>query len=223
MENCTVNSAVNLHVLIPFYNKQNLWLFKFPYSLSNHNQPPPPPCRIILKQVIMAYVQLVNNKLVYRLFFFFLAVPALSYSMRDPIPWPGIEPRLPALGVQSLSHWTHWWRPLLTGFWLIIFFHRCLVYMLLEKIFSVSHWISHRLCFLDSHSSFFFLIFIHLLYFISKYLKFLWPFHLEKHQLFFGFILVYPDIYFWGLDLSQHFLLCTFFGSSHFNSICHRI
>ena len=24
----------------------------------------------------------------------------------DLVPWPGIEPRIPALGVQSLSHWT---------------------------------------------------------------------------------------------------------------------
>ena len=24
----------------------------------------------------------------------------------DLVPWPGIEPKLPALGVQSLSHWT---------------------------------------------------------------------------------------------------------------------
>ena len=28
-----------------------------------------------------------------------------SYDMRDLVPWPGIEPRPPALGVQSLSHW----------------------------------------------------------------------------------------------------------------------
>ena len=29
-----------------------------------------------------------------------------SCSMRDLVPWPGIEPRPPALGTQSLSHWT---------------------------------------------------------------------------------------------------------------------
>ena len=27
-------------------------------------------------------------------------------SILDPVSWPGIEPRPPALGVQSLSHWT---------------------------------------------------------------------------------------------------------------------
>ena len=30
----------------------------------------------------------------------------LSCGMWDLVPWPGIEPRLPAVGVQSLSHWT---------------------------------------------------------------------------------------------------------------------
>ena len=29
-----------------------------------------------------------------------------SCAMWDLVPWPGIEPRPPALGVQSLSHWT---------------------------------------------------------------------------------------------------------------------
>ena len=30
----------------------------------------------------------------------------LSCSMWDLVPWPGIEPGTPALGAQSLSHWT---------------------------------------------------------------------------------------------------------------------
>lgn len=30
----------------------------------------------------------------------------LSCRMWDVVPWPGIEPRPPALGLQSLSHWT---------------------------------------------------------------------------------------------------------------------
>ena len=33
--------------------------------------------------------------------FFFLVVPDLSCGMRDLVPWPGIEPRPPALGAQS--------------------------------------------------------------------------------------------------------------------------
>ena len=47
------------------------------------------------------------------LFTKFLAVPGLSWGMRtlscgmwDLVPWPGIEPRHPALGAWSLSHWT---------------------------------------------------------------------------------------------------------------------
>ena len=38
-------------------------------------------------------------------FFFFLAVPGLSCSMWDQVPWPGIEPWPPALGAQSLTLW----------------------------------------------------------------------------------------------------------------------
>ena len=30
----------------------------------------------------------------------------LSFSMRDLGPWPGIKPGPPALGAESLSHWT---------------------------------------------------------------------------------------------------------------------
>ena len=30
----------------------------------------------------------------------------LSYSMQDLVPWPEIKPSPPALGMQSLSHWT---------------------------------------------------------------------------------------------------------------------
>ena len=36
----------------------------------------------------------------------YLTVPGLSCGMWDLVPWPGIEPRPPALGVWSLSHWT---------------------------------------------------------------------------------------------------------------------
>ena len=37
---------------------------------------------------------------------FFLAALGLICSMQDLVPWLGIEPRPPALGVWSLSHWT---------------------------------------------------------------------------------------------------------------------
>ena len=38
--------------------------------------------------------------------FIYLAAPGLSCSTWDLVPQPGIEPRLPALRVRSLSHWT---------------------------------------------------------------------------------------------------------------------
>ena len=39
-------------------------------------------------------------------FFFLHTLPSLSCQVWDLAPWPEIEPRLPALAAQSLSHWT---------------------------------------------------------------------------------------------------------------------
>ena len=36
----------------------------------------------------------------------YLAAPGVSCGIWDPVPWPGMEPRPPALGVWSLNHWT---------------------------------------------------------------------------------------------------------------------
>ena len=38
--------------------------------------------------------------------YFNWAALGLSCCMQDLAPYPGIEPRPPALGAQSLSHWT---------------------------------------------------------------------------------------------------------------------
>ena len=38
--------------------------------------------------------------------FIYLVAAGLSCGAQDPVPWPGIDPELPALGVWSLSHWT---------------------------------------------------------------------------------------------------------------------
>ena len=40
------------------------------------------------------------------IFHIYLAEPGLSCGIRDLVPWPGIEPRDPALGEWSLNHWT---------------------------------------------------------------------------------------------------------------------
>ena len=42
----------------------------------------------------------------HEVFFFFNNIYVFSCSMWDLVPWPGIEPRLPTLGMRSLSHWT---------------------------------------------------------------------------------------------------------------------
>ena len=43
----------------------------------------------------------------FKYLFIYLIVPGLRCSMWDPVPSPGIEPRLPALGVQFPSHWDY--------------------------------------------------------------------------------------------------------------------
>ena len=40
--------------------------------------------------------------------FIYLGAPGLSCGMWDLVPWPGIKPGLPALGLRSLSHWITW-------------------------------------------------------------------------------------------------------------------
>ena len=59
------------------------------YSLGDHNS-------------LLNFFFLILKSFIY----FNLAALGLSYCMRDLAPCPGIEPRPPALGVQSLSHWT---------------------------------------------------------------------------------------------------------------------
>ena len=41
------------------------------------------------------------------LFVCFLSAPGLSLGLWDLVPWPGIEPRPPAMWVQSPTHWTN--------------------------------------------------------------------------------------------------------------------
>ena len=54
----------------------------------------------------------INHNVVHLLLLFWkkifihLAVPGFHCSMQDLVPWPVTEPRPPALGAQSLSHWT---------------------------------------------------------------------------------------------------------------------
>jgi len=40
------------------------------------------------------------------MYLFIFAAPALSCSVWDLVPWPGMEPGPPALGEWSLCHWT---------------------------------------------------------------------------------------------------------------------
>ena len=41
-----------------------------------------------------------------QVFYLCCGIQTLSFGMWDLVPWPGIEPGPPALGVKSLSHWT---------------------------------------------------------------------------------------------------------------------
>ena len=50
---------------------------------------------------------------------FSCGMQTLSCGMRDLVPWPGVEPRPPALGAWSLSHWTIREVPLSIYFYLL--------------------------------------------------------------------------------------------------------
>ena len=52
--------------------------------------------------------KLVSNCVFFLFYFLFiyLTAPSFSCGMWNLLPWPGIEPRHPALERQSLSHWT---------------------------------------------------------------------------------------------------------------------
>ena len=54
----------------------------------------------ILKIIIIYYL------LIWLCWVLVAAWEIFSSEMWDLVPWPGIEPRPPALGAQSLSHWT---------------------------------------------------------------------------------------------------------------------
>ena len=52
----------------------------------------------------------------------------LSCGMWDLDPWPGIEPRSPTLGTQSLSHWTTGKSPFIHCWW-TVWLPPCLGYL----------------------------------------------------------------------------------------------
>ena len=68
----------------------------------------------LLSVTVSFFFFVVKSILVRTSFFFFfliiylfiLAMPGLNCGLWDLVPWPGIEPGLPALGAQNLSHWT---------------------------------------------------------------------------------------------------------------------
>ena len=66
----------------------------------------------------------------------------LSCGMRHLVPWPGIEPRLPALGAWSLIHWTT--RVVPTNDFLIIsplsYIHQCIFPCIYWSILSLMHF-----------------------------------------------------------------------------------
>ena len=82
--------------------------------------------------LVTFYFYFVFNLLIY------LTAWGLSYSTWDLVPWPGSEPRPPALEAQSLSHWTTREVPL--GDFLKIFIY--LFY------FTTLYWFCHTLTWL---------------------------------------------------------------------------
>ena len=59
-------------------------------------------------ELLLSILEFLKNGLGFLLLliFMYLTAPGLSCGMWDLVPCPGIKPEFPALGVQSLSHWT---------------------------------------------------------------------------------------------------------------------
>ena len=81
-------NILKIHVNILNYLKLQYQFHCFNNLLQFHHIPPP--------------------FLYFFLTFIYLAAAGHSCGMRDPVPRPEIKPRHPALGTQSLSHWTTW-------------------------------------------------------------------------------------------------------------------
>ena len=84
----------------------------------------------------------------------YLAVPGLScgtrilhYSMQDLVPWPGVEPGLPALTMQSLDHWITREIPMELTFFFFLFFSWSLLSRLQRqtKKLSLNIYLSYEL------------------------------------------------------------------------------
>ena len=64
-----------------------------------------------MRQVKLWHLKIIEHwpiymYIMYLKIFIYLAALDLSCGTQDLVPWPGIEPRFPALGMQSLSHRT---------------------------------------------------------------------------------------------------------------------
>ena len=62
--------------------------------------------KIFSKQSLFFFFLNVSLNILFIYLFIYLAAPGLSCGTWDPVPRPGIEPRPPALGERSPSHWT---------------------------------------------------------------------------------------------------------------------
>ena len=96
----------------------------------------------VLLLISKTYLSLIKDNFFtfhfFNIYFYLTVLPGLSYSTRDQfscsswtlscsrwdlVPWPGMEPRAPALGPQSLSHWNS--REVLSSFF-FFFLSSCL-------------------------------------------------------------------------------------------------
>ena len=83
--------------------QQHIHMYPFSPKLPSHPACHKTLCRVAcaIQKVLVGYpVYSFLKKIIY------LTVPGLYCSMWDLVPQPGIESRPPALGAQSLSHWT---------------------------------------------------------------------------------------------------------------------
>ena len=63
-------------------------------------------CLLLLFFFVVKSVLVCTSFFFLIIYLFILAMPGLNCGLWDLVPWPGIEPGLPALGAQNLRHWT---------------------------------------------------------------------------------------------------------------------
>ena len=101
-QKCHIERKISFNWVWPVSNKRKDWSLHMEQGLQNPLSTSVPsllsPCLTGEKDVLYFCL--------FKCLFPYLTAPGLSCGIGDLVPWTGVEPRTPALGAWSLSHWT---------------------------------------------------------------------------------------------------------------------